>query len=182
MTDATPVRVRPATPEDAPAMARMHARSWPVAYEGLLPDQLIASVVARESDRVERWRRRLADASAPGGAFVAERDNRVQGVVFWGPSEDEDATSATAEIQAIYLDPDAIGQGVGRDLFAAAIADVSSNGYATITLWVLTANARARRFYEAAGWRPDGRTMVQRRPEGTLDETRYRVELAPRDP
>ncbi len=167
------IAVRRATADDARAMARIHARSWLTAYRGLLPDELIANVVANESGRAERWRRRLADATASGGVLVATRDDRVVGLAFWGPSGDEDASPDTAEVQAIYLDPDAIGHGVGRELFAAVVTDVESHGYPAMTLWVLTANARARRFYEAAGWVPDGTSKVERRPGGTLHELRY---------
>lgn len=178
MTEPTEVIVRPATADDAAAMARVHARSWPVAYQGLLPDELIDHVVANEAGRTERWRRRIADESAPGSAFVAECEDRILGLIFWGPSEDDDATPRTAEVQAIYLDPDAVGQGVGRSLFTSAVADIEARGYAAITLWVLTANARARRFYEAAGCRPDGATKVERRSGGTLREVRYRMNLS----
>jgi len=180
MAEASKVTVRPATPDDAAAMARLHARSWPVAYGGLLPDALIDHVVANEPGRTERWRRTLADRSAPGAALVAEREGRILGLVFWGPSRDGDATPGTAEVQAIYLDPGAIGQGVGRALLAAAVADIEAHGHPQATLWVLTANARARRFYEAAGWRPDGTSKVERRPGGTLRELRYRIALSPR--
>jgi hypothetical protein len=42
---------------------------------------------------------------------------------------------------------------------------------------VLDTNERTRRFYEAAGWRPDGETKVE--PWGTFDlsEVRYRIDL-----
>jgi GNAT superfamily N-acetyltransferase len=161
-------------------MARMHARSWPVAYRGLLPDELIANVVANETGRAERWRRRLMDPSAPGSALVAERDDQLVGLVFWGLSEDGDAAPGTAEVLAVYLDPEAVGQGIGRALFAAAVADIESRGHDVATLWVLADNARARRFYEAAGWRPDGTTKVERRPGGDLREVRYRLDPVPR--
>lgn len=177
--EASRLTVRPATPDDAPAMARLHARSWLASYRGLLPDELIDQVVANEPGRAERWRRRLADRSTPGAALVAEREGQVAGLVFWAPSEDEDAAPGTAEIQAIYLDPDAIGQGVGRALFASAVADIESRGHAPITLWVLDTNVRARRFYEAAGWRPDGASKLERRPAGTLHEIRYRLNRSP---
>ncbi|MFD3941924.1 hypothetical protein [Streptomyces sp. NPDC058579] len=46
-----------------------------------------------------------------------------------------------------------------------------------VRLWVLADSARGRRFYEAAGWLPDG-TVVQDMTAGrTLDELRYRRRL-----
>lgn len=35
------MRLRPAQPEDALAVARVHVRSWQAAYRGLLPDDHI---------------------------------------------------------------------------------------------------------------------------------------------
>lgn len=44
-------------------------------------------------------------------------------------------------------------------------------------LWVLDANARARRFYEAAGWRADGRTQYNDYGQARLQALRYAVAL-----
>jgi len=45
-------------------------------------------------------------------------------------------------------------------------------------LWVLESNRRARRFYEIAGWIPDGDAKTENRPDGIqLREVRYRIDL-----
>jgi hypothetical protein len=44
-------------------------------------------------------------------------------------------------------------------------------------LWVLASNEQARRFYEAAGWRPDGGAQTIELGGATLEEVRYRREL-----
>jgi GNAT superfamily N-acetyltransferase len=175
------VRIRPAVEADIPALLDAHARSWRASYGDLLPAGLIEDVLAARDARGQRWRTRLADPSDPGVFLVAEVAGRVVGLAITGPSRDEDADPATGEVYAIYLDPDVIGRGVGRALFAAAVADLASLGFERATLWVLTGNARARRFYEAAGWQADGATKREVRDVGTLDETRYRLEpLGPR--
>jgi GNAT superfamily N-acetyltransferase len=51
-------------------------------------------------------------------------------------------------------------------------------GYASIALWVLRDNRRARRFYERAGFTPDGATNVLTRL-GSVIELRYRRSLEP---
>ena len=104
---------------------------------------------------------------------MAELDDRICGFAAWGASRDADATPDTAEVYAIYLDPDAIGRGVGRSLFATAVDDIVAHGSSAATLWVLDTNERARRFYAAAGWYPDGATKTEERPGGTLHEVRY---------
>jgi RimJ/RimL family protein N-acetyltransferase len=80
-------------------------------------------------------------------------------------------------LYAINIDPHHWGTGVGRALLAAAQAELARLGYAQAVLWVLPDNARARRFYEVAGWTTDG---VQRTTEVrgvVVPEVRYRRRL-----
>ncbi len=170
------VAVRRASAADVPAMVDVRARSWRAAYGRLLPTALIDHAVAARQERIDRWRSRVGDGSQRGAVLVAEVDGRVAGFAFTGPSRDRDAAGGTGEVQAIYLDPPVIGRGVGRALFAAAVEDLAARGSERATLWVLTANGQARRFYEAAGWLPDGTTRREEWADGTLDETRYHLD------
>jgi hypothetical protein len=43
---------------------------------------------------------------------------------------------------------------------SGAVATLTDAGYERAVLWVLEANARARQFYEKAGWAPDGASNV----------------------
>jgi RimJ/RimL family protein N-acetyltransferase len=52
------------------------------------------------------------------------------------------------------------------------LARSAAAGYSSITLWVLRDNERARRFYERAGFAPDGATHVLTALAGVL-ELRY---------
>src|SRR5690606_41064361 len=60
------------------------------------------------------------------------------------------------EVTAIYLRQAHWGRGIGRRLFAAVVDRLREAGFEEAILWVLDTNARARRFYEAAGWEADG--------------------------
>ena len=60
------------------------------------------------------------------------------------------------EVYALYVAPDWWSTGTGRSLMSCAVAALTEAGYGRAVLWVLEANARARRFYEKAGWAPDG--------------------------
>ena len=84
---------------------------------------------------------------------------------------------ARGELLAIYLEPDAVGKGIGRVLFERSVEDLRERGYDVATLWVLETNARAPRFYEAAGWSADGATKTEERPGAVLREVRYRKDL-----
>ena len=56
------------------------------------------------------------------------------------------------------------------------LARSAAAGYSSITLWVLRDNERARRFYERAGFAPDGATNVLTSLAGVL-ELRYHQAL-----
>ena len=165
--------IRRATEADADAVAAVHARAWPEAYRDLLPAQLIADVVAGRERRAEAFRRLLADPTAPRRIWVATAGDEVIGMAVWTPSRDDDATDTTADLEALYLDPRFWRRGVGRRLIYAVVDDITHSGYGEATLWVLDTNERARRFYEATGWRPDGATKIEQRPAGELREVRY---------
>ena len=168
------VSIRRATPDDAEAIADVHARSWQVTYRGLVPDAVIEGVVDGRAARAGLAREMMAVADAPHHVFVALEGAAIVGMAAAGPARDPDASATTGELEAIYLAPEAIGRGIGRTLHDRAVADLRERGFTEATLWVLRENQRARRFYEAAGWQTDGETKDEERPGGTLHELRYR--------
>jgi ribosomal protein S18 acetylase RimI-like enzyme len=169
------MRIREAEPKDAEAIAGVHVRSWQAAYRGQLSDEYLDGLSVEE--RLEQHRRSLEQPRAEWRTWVADDEGRVTGFAVTGPSEDADAEPSTGEVYAIYLEPDRVGTGLGRSLFEHAIADLRERGFSVVTLWVLEANGRARRFYEAAGWHADG-TQTNERVDCEMRPTvRYRVEL-----
>jgi len=166
------VSIRLALPADAAGIAVVHVHSWQWAYRGLLPDSLLdgLSIV----DRRTRWESILHQESAESRLWIAERDRLIVGFCGTGPSRDADATLEVPEVNAIYLERSAAGQGIGRALFSHAVSDLRERGYQAATLWVLESNGRARRFYEAAGWQPDGKTKTETLSGVDVHEVRYR--------
>jgi L-amino acid N-acyltransferase YncA len=164
---------------DASAIASIHVRAWQSAYRGQMPDALLDS--RSVEDREERWRRAFARRAA-GEPFpriwVAERDGHVIGFASGGPSQDDDAAPETGEIYTVYLEPEVVGTGVGRELFARAVQDLRRVGFERATLWVLTSNAPTRRFYEAAGWHFDGAEKIEDWDGHGIHEVRYQIDLA----
>jgi ribosomal protein S18 acetylase RimI-like enzyme len=170
-----PPTVRAALPDDAAALADIHGRAWQWAYRGLLPNDFLARFAAAREERAVARRIHIEQPGPGTRWWVAERDGVVVGFACTGPSRDEDAARRTGEVLALYLAPEAVGWGIGRMLFAHAVDDLRRQGYRQATLWVLEGNARARRFYEAAGWQPDGAAKVEEGPGATFHEVRYRA-------
>jgi len=102
---------------------------------------------------------------------------RIVGFCGVGRSRDDDATLIVGEVLTLYLLEWAAGRGIGRALFAEAIGRMRALGYERATLWVLRDSARARRFYEAAGWIVDGNASDHAFGDVTLPIVRYACDL-----
>jgi ribosomal protein S18 acetylase RimI-like enzyme len=152
---AARMAVRRAGPEDARAIAEVSVAGWQAAYRGILPDEFLDSL--RVDARERGWHEMLArDELGRTPAWVAEENGRVAGFVSCGPPRDDDVPLPGAEVYAIYVRPERWRGGLGRALLDAATVHLREQGAQTLVLWVLEANHRARGFYEAMGWRPDG--------------------------
>ena len=136
--------IRLGTPDDAEGVARVHVETWQAAYAHALPQAQLQALSMEEA--VERSRRRPP-------TFVAERDGEILGFVSVGASRDP---GTDGELFAIYVHPQHWGTGAGRALIEAGEGELLRLGHHDAVLWVLDDNPRARRFYELAGWSPDG--------------------------
>jgi ribosomal protein S18 acetylase RimI-like enzyme len=169
------IRIREAEPKDARAIAEVHVRAWRAAYRDQLTDDYLDGMSVEE--RLEDQRRSLEAPMAGWRTWLAEDEGATVGFAVTGPSQDADADQRTGEVYAIYLEPDRVGTGVGRELFAHAVNDLRERGFHAATLWVLESNERTRRFYEVAGWKPDGTSTSERVDCEMRPTVRYRVEL-----
>lgn len=172
-----PVTIRPAALDDAEALARLHVRSWQWAYRGQLPDDYLDRMPDSLERRIEARRAALTNLPPEHRWWVAEQAGQIMGFAVTEPSRDADAPPSTGEVSMIYLEQEAAGKGIGRALFAHAVEDLRQRGYTQAMLWVLETNSRARRFYEAAGFRADGASKTEEWPGVLLHEVRYRIAL-----
>jgi ribosomal protein S18 acetylase RimI-like enzyme len=169
-------RIRRATVADAHDIAEIGVLGWRAAYRGILPDDLLAGLSVEP--REVAWRSLLeSDPEESAPAWVAEGNGRVVGFVSSGPPRDDDAPLPAAEIYAIYVAPEAWRRGVGRALLDTAVNHWRTRGAAALVLWVLEANAPGRAFYDALGWRPDGRRQEIDLGGQATPEVRYRLGL-----
>jgi ribosomal protein S18 acetylase RimI-like enzyme len=171
------MRIRAAVVGDAAQIAGVHVRSWQDAYRGLMPQEFLDGL--DPAQRAEMWVRITSRVDGTrSGVLVAEDETAVRGFVAFGPTRDggEDP-GLVGEISSIYLAREAWGTGCGRGLMAKALARLAEAGYQQATLWVVDSNARARRFYEAAGFQLDGAEKLDERDGFPLVELRYRRPL-----
>ncbi len=162
--------VRPAEPRDADAIAAVHVASWRAAYDGIVPRSVLDRLSVER--RAAFWRDALGETGGVG-IWVAD-EGSVVGFASSGAARDEDLEPRAGEVQAIYLLPEAWGQGIGRALLEAATVALRERGLDPLVLWVLTDNDRGRRFYERQGWRPDGSARSLDFDGTPIEELRYR--------
>ncbi|MFD7445229.1 GNAT family N-acetyltransferase [Streptomyces sp. NPDC059909] len=171
------VRLRDMADADCEAVAAVRVAGWRHAYAGLMPQAYLDAM--SEAEDAERRRARLAAATGSGMVnVVAEQDGEVVGWGCYGPYREEDTTTGDGEVYALYVRPGHIGTGVGRALMTELLARAEADGRPALLLWVLRENARARRFYEKAGFAPDGAEEPFDVGGVAVDEVRYARRLS----
>ena len=166
---------RRATPADAQGIAETHVASWQAAYRGLIADTVLDNLAV--ADRRAQWEARLA--KGPSNLWVTGPDGHVSGFIYCCPSRDAELPPPEfAELAALYVRAEAWDTGCGYALCQAAFADMREDAAQTAIVWVLTDNARARRFYERVGFAPDGSVKDLTLYNVALPEVRYRRNLA----
>lgn len=140
--------IRLATAADPAAIAKVHVASWQQAYRDILPAEYLASL------SLEQCRTQWIDAIAAkiNTIFVAEIDSEIVGFSCIGLCRDEGAGATDFEILAIYVDAAYWTRGIGRELWLASRDVALTQGARSISLWVFSENARAIKFYQAAGF------------------------------
>jgi len=148
--------IRTATIDDAPACAEIHCLGWEAAYAGLIPAETIAR---KNAARPAAWPEYLA--SGRYDYYVPVLEGRVVGFLsLRSPEEHENLPDNYYEVGGIYLHPSVYRQGIGRRLMAFAEEQARVKGKTAMMLWVFEDNAPSRRFYEACGYHPDGKTDI----------------------
>lgn len=164
------MQIRAAVMEDCGTIGRLHVEAWRETYPGLMPGWVIERLTP--ADRAAQWRQGLERGTKGPIVCVAEaEDGSLAGFVAAGPSRDA-AFPWQAEIYALYVLQRHQRGRLGVSLLRRLGAALAARGRRQVGLWVLTANAPARAFYERIG----GRCVHQRVDESegwACDETAY---------
>jgi ribosomal protein S18 acetylase RimI-like enzyme len=137
--------IRPASSTDAEAITALARRLGAIPLPHWRTPDEISSADAREMIAA------LTSPSKDNEVFIAERNGHIVGCLHMLTMTDFFG-KAHAHISVIATTEDAEGTGVGRALLARAEAWARERGLSLLTLNVFDGNARARRFYENAGF------------------------------
>ncbi len=145
-----------AGPEDALAVAGLHADSWQRHYRGAYADAFLDGEPA--GYLAGRWTERLATASPQARTILAEYDGELVGLAH--TVLDSDPTWG-ALVDNLHVRSPLKRQGIGSRLLAltaqAVLEAAPSSG---LYLWVLEQNKAAQQFYEACGGTRGDRSHV----------------------
>lgn len=151
------MEIRPAVPGDALAVARVHVRSWQVAYRGFFPDRYLDAL--RPEDRARHYDFANADPAKPY-TLVAAEAGEILGFATTFPSRGQ-TLAEHGELGALYIAPEHWRKGIGARLSAAQDERLIQLGFSDALLWLLAGNSRAESFYRAHGWHPDGKRRTE---------------------
>ncbi|NDV01775.1 GNAT family N-acetyltransferase [Pseudoroseicyclus tamaricis] len=156
--------LRPATPEDLPALARLWQEGWHEAHAAHVPPEVLtfrAAPYFAERLRLmqaEGLLRMAGTAEAPLGFCAIEGE----------------------EIDQLYVSPAARGTGLASELLHDGEARLAATGVQEARLLCMAENTRAARFYGREGWRDAGTAPHELKKLGgtfTLPVTTFRKSL-----
>lgn len=192
-----PIEIRPASAADEPAITQIRQETWLTAYAQIIDPVIIERVTAPRGrgSAGPRSDRTSLVAEAPPAAAIADA-RVIVGYASYGPERSVASAASvgsggsggsgaqpgaltpaglageTGELYTLYVAPAHWSTGAGRALTDAALNGLREAGYRRVVLWTLKENARARRFYDKAGFAPDGATNILG-GLGNVEELRY---------
>ncbi|GAB2732342.1 GNAT family N-acetyltransferase [Kitasatospora kifunensis] len=171
-TDSLIVSIREGGPDDASAVALLHAESWRTAYAGIVPAAVLADGLVEQ--RGELWAIRLTvdygDPAATPALLLAEQaDGELVGFGYLVPQ-----TDGRVLLDNLHVRPGLTGAGIGAALLRAVRTwTARTHPGAPLYLEVLRDNHRAVAFYERAGGVRTGEGWAPFPGVGELPEYEY---------
>ena len=138
------VVVRRADMTDLSNVETVARATWPVAYAGIIPDEV-------QRRLLDSWYSPESLSRALGAPrssfFIAESTGAVIGFAQFVRR-----SAQSVELTRIYVMPERQRSGVGMRLLGAGLAEFAGEGLKYLTVQVERDNRNGRRFYERAGF------------------------------
>ena len=129
--------------DDRLEISNVYEQSWKSAYKGMIPQDYLDSIPSG------RWAEKVDNPD--WHTLVCVEDEKIVGTSSFCESR-FDTFPGYGEVISIYLLPEYVGRGYGRQLMEKALAELKQMGYKKVMLWVLEENTNARDFYERMGF------------------------------
>ena len=154
-------------PGDETFFALIQTESWKAAFRDILTPEVLEN--ATQLPKAAAMYRRLLEQHI-GHGYLLRVDGKPHCIAWWDRSRD--GADFGAELICIHSLPGNWRKGYGSRMMEAVLGDMKAAGFTKATLWVFQENRRARQFYEAHGFAPNGMT------KGGFDATEICYEKA----
>ena len=150
----TNISLRPLRPDEAALLTHLQNRCFADAWE-FNPNSVaeIAHAMA-------------APFASPQDIWLVGDGDRVIGYCWTGHFPGMGGQTGKGQVFMLGVDPEYLGQGIGRTVLLAGIAHLTGKGARTIELTVDSQNTAARSLYQSLGFQERGGTVWY---EWTLD-------------
>lgn len=145
--------IRPATIEDAAALAHVRVKTWQTSYRGIIADEMLDNI--DEEIDAQRWRKNFFTKPSPGDFVLAavDENEQIYGFAFAGQERDGDQ-EFPAEIYSLYILPSHQRNGAGQALMAECARRLLAQGLDALLIWALEQNQIGCSFYRKMGGQP----------------------------
>lgn len=166
------IQIRIATKADAAAIADLHARSWRLAYKGMLNDQYLLHEL--DTDRLVHWQKRFSEPESDQYVIIAEDPEQPASLLGFACALGRFDAEVGTLVDNLHAHPDFKKSGVGR-LLLSRVAQWSLSRYpdALIHLWVVAQNSAAIGFYKHMGAVEDRQSTWDAPGGAQLPELRF---------
>jgi ribosomal protein S18 acetylase RimI-like enzyme len=138
------IRIRRATEDDIPGIAKVLVETWKSTFRGMLPDDFLDGMSYARQE--QRHRRTFAIPETTYHVAVDALTEAIVGFANGGPIR-HPLFAYQNELYAIYVLDAYQGQRIGTHLLRAAVSDLRRSGRQGLVVWVLASNPN-RAFYE----------------------------------
>lgn len=166
---------------DVVGISKVHAKTWKVAYKGLISDKYLNRIYN------ELWIPKFSQIFQ-GKAYevgVYTVGNEITGCITYGElqefvvllNEEPVHRENMGEIITFYVLPEYWGKKQGYELALFALKRLKEKGYSGCYLWVLYNNLKAIQFYEHFGFKKE-EVFIESEVGGEMTkEQRYYIEF-----
>lgn len=146
------MEIQKADLHDAWDIATIQVKTWQEAYVNIICDEYLENMSITK--RFKYLQKDFLEEHTQHLYVIKEAKKTVGFCAFDTLSEDE------GELSALYFLPEYWGQGYSKFAMTYVCQILCKQGCTKLSLWVLEANARARRFYEKCGFVYDGMNKI----------------------
>ena len=146
------VKIRRVRLGDEAALAYIQTESWKAAFKDILDPETLTRCT--DIKRAETMYKGLLEENK-GNGYILTLDDVPHCFAWWDAARDADMMGK-AELIAINSLSSSWRQGYGSMMMDRVLSDIKTSAYDEVILWVFSENTRARKFYEAKGFRVFG--------------------------